>query len=341
MIALLWALIGGALAAEPVVHRVSTPDGAEIALHRSGGAGPPVVLVHGVSSNHRFWDLGPGASLADHLVEAGYDVWNLDLRGHGDALKLASGKRQRPDWDLDDYGQGDLPAAFAHVRRVTGAERVHYVGHSMGGMVLAIYLASEGDAALASAVVVGSPLDFRDPDLLVKLLLGGGHLAAPFRRLPTPMGAKGLALFRRELPLQLDAMLHNPENFDRRVEGQMLHAVVSPMTRGEVRQLTAMSEDPELRSSDGARAWRHDLAGVEVPMLFVAGRADRVATPERVLADHDAVGSSEKAFVVLSAANGFSGDYGHLDPCCAREAAVEVFPMIAHWLDAHPADRRE
>ena len=337
MIFLLLALAG---AFEPEVHRVSTVDGAEIVLHRKGGEGPPVVLVHGVSSNHRFWDVQPGASLADHLAGAGYDVWNLDLRGHGDALKDGRGRKQRPDWDIDDYGKQDLPAAFAHVRSRTGAERVHYVGHSMGGMVLAVYLATEGDAELASAVVVASPLDFREPDLVLRVLLAGGHVVGPIRRLPTPMGAKGLALFRRELPGQTDAMLHNPANFDRKVEGAMLRSVVSPMTRGEIRQFSRMAAEADFRSADGETIWRHDLIDVTLPMFFVAGRMDRVATPERVLAFHDAVGSEDKAFVVVSEANGFSGDYGHLDACCARQANTEVWPMIELWLDSHPAEDR-
>ena len=307
-------------------------------LHHSVGAGPPVVLAHGVSSNARFWDVQPGASLVEYLVDAGYDVWNLDLRGHGHALKLSSGKRQRPDWDIDDYGQVDLPVAFAHIQAVTGVERVHFVGHSMGGMVLAVYLASEGDDALASAVMVGSPLDLRDPDLVVRLLTGGGKIATVFGRIPTPMGAKSLALFKRELPLQFDAMLHNPENVDRAVETVMLRSVVSPMTRGEIRQLSEMAHDAEFRSADGVLAWRHNLSDVQTPMLFLAGRADRVVSPERVLAYHDAVGTTDKAFVVLSKANGFSGDYGHLDPCCSREVEQEVFPLIEMWLDTHPVE---
>lgn len=342
MIALLSAwILGSALAVEPELVRLSTADGAEVVVHHTPGAGPPVLLVHGVSSNHRFWDMAPGFSLADHLAEAGFDVWNVDLRSHGDALRLASGRKQDPDADIDAYGEHDIPAVVAHVRSVTGASRVHYVGHSMGGMVLAIYLASHGDEALASAVVVASPLDLRDPDRIFELLLGAGHLVGPIRRLPTPLGARGLALFKRTFPGQVDVMLHNPENVDPRVEGRMFRTVVSPLTRGEIGQLSQMAADPNFSGSRGDTVFRYELGEVTVPILFVAGRADRVVSPERVRAYHDAVGSLDKDFVVISKANGFSGDYGHLDPCCAREASVELFPRIADWLATHPPADRE
>src|SRR5687767_5683513 len=74
--------------ADPEIHRVATDDGADIVLeHLPTIGGPAVVLVHGISSNHLFWDLEPQRSLAQHLQRQGYDVWNLDLRGHGTAFR--------------------------------------------------------------------------------------------------------------------------------------------------------------------------------------------------------------------------------------------------------------
>ena len=41
----------------------------------------PVLLIHGLSANHRVFDLRREKSLAWALCEKGYDVWLLDLRG--------------------------------------------------------------------------------------------------------------------------------------------------------------------------------------------------------------------------------------------------------------------
>jgi threonine dehydrogenase-like Zn-dependent dehydrogenase len=51
--------------------RVDTADGATIALHHHPAAGPPVILVHGISSNHHFWDLDAEHSFAEWLAVRG------------------------------------------------------------------------------------------------------------------------------------------------------------------------------------------------------------------------------------------------------------------------------
>ena len=49
--------------------KVVTEDGATIALHHHPGRGAPVIAVHGIASNHHFWDLDPQHSLAKWLVD--------------------------------------------------------------------------------------------------------------------------------------------------------------------------------------------------------------------------------------------------------------------------------
>ncbi len=309
--------------------------GHHAALHHTARPGaPPVVLCHGISSNHHFWDLEPGRSLAEALWAAGYDVWNLDLRGHGDAVDGPDGRRQAAGWSVDDYGTGDLPAVFDLVLARTGAERLSYVGHSMGGMVLAIYLATHPDPPLESAVVVGSPLDFRDPDDLLTFALASAATASALDFVPTPAGARLLASTRRSTMYRVDTLLANAENLDPKAAARMYRAVVSPLSSGEITQF-ALARDGEFLSADGTIAWRERLGDVRVPMLFVAGRADRVANPDRVWSYYEAVGSPDKSFVVLSRANGHHGEYGHLDLGVGDHAAEDLFPLVVDWLDDH------
>lgn len=312
--------------------RVPTPDGAEIGFTRLANPGrPAVILCHGVSSNHHFWDLAPDRSLAEALYADGWDVWNLDLRGHGLVERDSDGHRPSPRTNLDTYGTIDVPTAIAHVRAATGADEVAWVGHSMGGMVLAVHLARVGDAGLSTAVIVASPLDFRDPDPILTAAFGLAPLGPA--RLPTPLGGRMLAGLDRRAPLSADELLYNPDLVAPDARKQMLGAVVSPMVRGEVRQL-GRARDGELVGDDGL-VYREALGAIDLPMYFLAGRADRIAPPDRVRGYHDAIGSADRRFEVASTADGWAGDYGHLDFGCADAAAVDVFPRIAAWLDAH------
>ena len=110
-------------------YRVTTEDGAEVALHRHPASGLPVLVVHGISSNHHCWDLNEERSLAVDLAAHGMDAWLLDLRGHGDARRDSRGRPQNSGWSIDDYARYDIPAAVDLVLRETGAElEAYYAG---------------------------------------------------------------------------------------------------------------------------------------------------------------------------------------------------------------------
>lgn len=62
------------------IETVTSADGTQIALERTG-SGPPLVLVHGAVSDRRSWDvLGVRSPLAEQFT-----VYALDRRGHGES----------------------------------------------------------------------------------------------------------------------------------------------------------------------------------------------------------------------------------------------------------------
>jgi len=314
---------------------VPTEDGAYIHLMRYPGDGPAVLLCHGISSNHNFWDLSEDRSLAVYLHERGYDVWNMDLRGHGLARYTPSGDAQVSGWTVDDYGLRDLPAALGAIEEARGADvPVHYVGHSMGGMVLAVYLANEETPPLRSATTVGSPLDFQSVDPWME----AGLVAAPYTRwLPNLDGTAGAYLYSYN-PFQASAMnvrLYNPVNMDPEVSRETLRRIVSPVSREELKQMSLVL-DGGFQPAEGGTPYRERLAHVTTPMLFVAGRDDRVVPPHRVMGYYRAVGTSDKAWLLAGVEEGFVEDYGHLDLGLGDRASFEIFPEIQAWIEAHP-----
>lgn len=96
------------------METVTSPDGTEIAYKRTG-SGPPLVLVHGASIDHRFWDLsGVRQSFAEH-----HTVYAMDCRGHGES--------ERP-------GEFELKREFEDVAAVVDSidDPVHLLGQSGG-----------------------------------------------------------------------------------------------------------------------------------------------------------------------------------------------------------------
>ncbi len=264
------------------------------------------------------------------LVEAGFDAWLLDLRGHGDARRARP--RAEPGWTVDDYGRQDLKAAIDHVRAETGYTKVGYVGHSMGGMVLAVYQAAWGDDALAGVVIVGSPMEFGHPDALLRWSERGFALGSLLSQVPSQTVARAATPLGERQPLHIDDVLFAAENLDDEARTQMFKRAVSPVYKEELAQFERILETGAFVSADGSVDYRAELAKLTAPLLVIAGRVDRVAPPDRVRATWEAAGSAERRFVLAGEMNGFAVDYGHLDLALGDHASQEIYPLITGWL---------
>jgi haloacetate dehalogenase len=104
-------------------QRVDVGD--DIAIRtRVGGAGPPVLLLHGYPQTHVCWH-----AVAPRLVAAGFTVVLTDLRGYGDSAKPPGGP------DHAAYSKRAMAADQVAVMRRLGFARFRLAGHDRGGRV--------------------------------------------------------------------------------------------------------------------------------------------------------------------------------------------------------------
>ena len=128
---------------------LAAPDGTALFTRRwtpDFGAVGAVLVVHGVHEHS-----GRHAYLASALMERRLDVFAYDQRGHGHS-EGARGDVARFDDYLDDLG-----AVLAEVRQACGGLPLFLLGHSMGGLVAAAYVAERGAVGLAG-LVLSSPV---------------------------------------------------------------------------------------------------------------------------------------------------------------------------------------
>ena len=311
----------------PNEQLIETADQAAICLHHYPGAGEPVLLVHGIASNAAFWDVSDSLSVAKELQTAGFDVWTLDERGHGEAKRTLANRRQRYGWRIDDYGFYDIDAAIRHIQS-TGHPTVHYVGHSLGGMALAPYLYKHGSSAIESMTILGSPMDFQHPDLLWQLSNQVAILAPP--QIPTHQLA-WMGSLLPQTPFAIDDFLFAENTMSPIERRQMYQRVVSPLTRQEVLQLYHAMKAGVFSSSDGTD-YRKVLQETDVRALVIAGRGDYVASSDRVYGYYEALGAQHKYWLVLGKDYGFHHDYGHLDMVLSQSAFEDLLPVLIRWL---------
>lgn len=115
-------------------------DGHRIALRTWAGTGPPLLLIHGISSAGSVWN-----PIIRRLARE-FTPIAIDQRGHGASDKPETG------YLYDDY-IGDLDGALDAL----GIEHPLIMGHSLGGIVTLWWAARHPDRA-AALVIEDSPL---------------------------------------------------------------------------------------------------------------------------------------------------------------------------------------
>ena len=310
----------------------------------------PVILMHGLLVNSRFLDFGADASLAEYLAEAGFDVWNLSLRGTGRSLNPL-GWGHKP-WTLDHMVSEDLPAAVAYVREETGSTEVLAVGYELGALLA---LAHVGTASRAASTVT--------PQALARVGKAPEHAVAGIVSIAAPMSFDASAqewldvlLTLERHPTLRDALFnwsgpgihkllllmpgfedifYNPRNMAPEVKEELLNSVLTPVNRGVLDHLAVMVENGEFVSADAATSYRAALSDVRIPVLVMGGAADPIAPPEALRTLHSELASEDRELTIAEPDSDEDGSYGHFDLILGRNAKAEVFPVIRTWLEAH------
>ena len=312
-------------------------DGWRIALTRlrargTGHGGSAVICCHGLAANHVAFDPDERHSIARHLAEHGHDVFLLDLRGHGRSERPSRRTGRRWGWSFDDYLRRDVPAAIARVREL-GARTVHWIGHSMGGLLLYAHLARGNDPAVDSGIAVASSLDYSGARSGFHRLVPLKRIAAGLPLVPIDLVAAASARLVGRVVGPFEAFNVWPSNVEpavwHRVCSRGFHAVSTPV----LLQLSTAMQPRGLLSSDGMECYLEGLARSDVPVLALAGDRDAQCPPAAARATLEALGSPRRRCLVFGTGEGHADHYGHFDLLIGRRARDEVWPHVVRWLE--------
>lgn len=290
-----------------------------------------VLLVPAPIKKAYIWDLLPQVSVVRRWMEQGYQVylaeWTPDTGPH---------------FGLTDYGSRLLHASRQAIRDDSGDEPLTVAGHSLGGILSAIYAAAHPDEVRA-LVLLESPLHFRH-DLgcfanLVHSTSDARAIAAAYSEVPgaflnivSAMAAPHA--FQMERVLDRVLSMGNPE-------AMAVHMRVERWTHDEFplpgKLFTDVVEslyrhDELMRGTLPIGGGTVGPAGVKAPLLSVADPRSAVIPLHSMQAFHDAAASPAKRMLH------YDGDIGvnlqHVGVLVGRNAHARLWPAIFDWLAA-------
>ena len=111
----------------------------------------PVLLVMATTNRGYIFDLTPGQSLVEYLLQRGYDVFMIDWEAP---------RADEKTLDLASYVLDFLPSCVARVKQVTGEPDISVLGYCFGGVLSLLWAALHPDAGLKNLATFTTPVDF-------------------------------------------------------------------------------------------------------------------------------------------------------------------------------------
>ena len=282
----------------------------------SGPKRGPVVLVHGFAQNRYSWHTST-RSMANGLAQYGWDVYNLELRGHGRSRTRGGPNARR----FSDYVE-DLSRVAEHFN----GEAI-FVGHSLGGA--ACYAASTV-ANMAGVVGIGAPFEFarhnrtlgavcRLTRLVRPLVWGGGQVHT---------GAAASFLVRN---FKLADVLSHKLPITGWQPGSVEQDLfVERVTKGFDWTAVQIWQEMAQWSKDGfpyAEAWRSN----PTPVLVMVGDRDHLMPLEDARGAYD-LSPAEGSELHLFDDYLHEVHWGHLDLVLGEKASQHTWPVLHQWM---------
>jgi pimeloyl-ACP methyl ester carboxylesterase len=334
-----WRSLGRRLAPPPLRFSPDelllepTDDGNTVALgryhpRRRRAFAEPVVLAHSLGTNRFNLDFDERYSMARRLADRGFEVWVLELRGHG-----LGGSGEGSTFDVEVTF--DVTAALRVARAAApalpdGPPRVLWLGHSRGGLLALAHLARFPQAPLGAIATLAAPTAFSSASVRAVARLAKPVLDLP--RLPLAWPARAAAPWGLPPP-PVGPYLLNEKNVEPEVIRQALAYVVADVPGGVARQFARWMREDTFDGDDGFD-YRANLGAVRQPLLTVAGAVDLLVPPADAHAAAARTGGPTHR-VTAGMQTGFSSDYGHGDLVLGRRAPEEIIPLVSEFLVRH------
>jgi polyhydroxyalkanoate synthase len=294
------------------------PLAVERTVRAEGASRPPVILVHGFAQNRYTWRISDRA-FCGHLASQGFEVLNLELRGHGRSRAMGAGNaRAFSEYVLD-------------ARRVVERCRARpfLIGHSLGGAV-GVGVATE--VPLAGLVQLAGVYRFARHNRTLRALARATLLCEPLL-LAAPVRVR--TGWAGELIAKMYAVT-DIAGYGAPIAGWAPDSIERELLAERLAQgFDWTSAEVWLQMSRWATgepfAWAEAFEGLDLPLLVIAGDSDPLVKVEDARLCWERSRSTDKELLVFDMFE-HEVHWGHVDLVLGRRAPRIVWPRISAWM---------
>ena len=285
-----------------------------------------------VSKSYIF-DLRPGASFVEVLLDHGLDVFMLDW-GIPDEREAGN--------TFETYCDDYLPRAVQATLHASGARDATVLGYCLGGVLALLYVGGHLDDPVRNLALVATPTDFHHVGPMSSMAASGRLEVDDFLDQSGNVPADAIvSSFRMLQPLgDLSSYVnlwHNLWDDEYLSSHQAIMGwahdqipLAGAFTRQMIRMLT---RDNAIVNDSVVLGGRHvRVRDIACPVLSVMAEDDHITPPRAVGPLIDLVGSADKTEMRLPAR--------HVGIIYGRRAVTKTMPAIAQWIVARSGPRR-
>lgn len=288
----------------------------------------PLLLVYALINKPFIFDLAPGRSFVEYMVDQGFDMYLLDWGAPGPEDQSTT---------FDDYITEYLTRAVRRLVRVSGAPEISMLGYCLGATLTTAYAGLYPDAPVRNIILLTAPLDFSSsPEgsmvmWLEEERLDVDQVVGAFGNVPGEL-IRFWAKLLKPVENFVGAYVTVWKNLDNEEAVQGWQAInrwvedVIPFAGSAFRQfvLEYVRGNELIKGQHQVKGQRVDLSNIRAPLLNIVAEYDHLVAQSQSESIMDLVSSEDKELRVIPST--------HVGIMASSRARYKLWPEVVEWL---------
>jgi polyhydroxyalkanoate synthase len=288
----------------------------------------PLLLVYALINKPFIFDLAPGRSFVEYMVDQGFDMYLLDWGAPGPEDQGIT---------FDDYVTEYLVRAVRRVVRVSGADEISMLGYCLGATLTTVYAGLFPDAPVRNIILLTAPIDFSNPPegsmamWLEEERLDVDRIVGTFGNVPGEL-IRFWAKLLKPAENFVGAYVNVWKNLDDEKAVQGWQAInrwvedVIPFAGSAFRQfvLDYVRGNELIKGEHEVNGQCVELSNIRAPLLNIVARYDHIVAQPQAESIMELVSSEDKELRVIPST--------HVGIMASGRARYKLWPEVVEWL---------